>query len=265
MTQATFMTHRGAVRDENQDAVLVSGIVKTGDMAAPEVCGLDLKTPVLLAVADGMGGHEGGALAAQIVVETLKEKTEGKDLFGTAPNVEEDKKILRGLLIEAAHRMKAEAKQNPNLSEMGAAVSGILLREKSALAFNCGDCRVYRLAEGCLERVTRDHSFVQELFEQGEISEEEMRHHPRKNIITSVISADWGEKFELYARELPLYEADVLFLCSDGVWEALSSDELAAFLEQGVSQQEAAGELFDVLMAKHCRDNVSFIHCCMTA
>ena len=258
--KAALMTHRGAVRGENQDAVFVSGIVRTSDMDVPEFCDLDpMSHPILLAVIDGMGGHEGGALAARIVGETLAEKADKNDLFGARTDIDEDEQTLRQLLAEAVRRMKTEALANSLLSEMGAAMSGVLLREQSALAFNCGDCRVYRFSDGCLERVTRDHSIVQVLFEREEITEEEMRRHPRKNVITSSISAVSGNEFELYVRELPLREGDSFLLCSDGVWEALPSRKLTELLAQDIPLLDAACALFDALLAANCRDNVSFI------
>ena len=257
--RAVFMTHKGAVREENQDAVFVSGTVRTGDMDAPQVCGLDSKDrPILLAVVDGMGGYEGGALAAGIVAGTLAEQTE--NVFGADIDIEENERALRRSLAEAARRMKEEALKNSLLTEMGATVSGLLLRvrEKSAIAFNCGDCRVYRLTGGCLERVTRDHSVVQALFEAEKIDEEEMRAHPQKNIVTSAVSADSQSEFELYVKRLSLCDGDSFFLCSDGVWEALSSLELTALLTR-MPSQEAAREIFEALLAAKCRDNVSFI------
>jgi protein phosphatase len=229
-------------------------------MNVPEVCDVVLsQRPVLLAVVDGMGGYEGGALAAKIVCEKLSENVDKGDLFSTHLDVNEDERTLRLLLVNAALRMKAEALNNPRLSEMGAVVSGILLREKSILAFNCGDCRAYRFSAGCLERVTRDHSRVQELFEQEEISEEEMRRHPRKNIVTSSVSVEFGDNFEFFVRELPICEGDTLFICSDGVWETLSSKKLTAIFTQDIPLSDMARELFDTLLSANCRDNVSFI------
>jgi len=256
--KTALMTHRGAVRKDNQDVVFVSGIVRTGDMNTPEVCGLDLKRPALLAVIDGMGGYAGGALAASILAETLAEETEKENVFDAGLDIDNDERALRRLLSKAAQRMRAEALKNPVVADMGATVSGVLLREKSALAFNCGDCRVYHFSPGCLERVTRDHSIVQMLFETEEIDEEEMRTHPKKNIVTSAVSANSLIEFELYVMELPLCEGDSFFLCSDGVWEALSSLELGALLTRMPSSQ-AARVIFEALMAANCHDNVSFI------
>ena len=257
-----LMTHKGAVRKENQDAVFVSGIVRTGDMDGPEFYDLDFKgRPILLAVIDGMGGYEGGALAAKIMAEVLAEEAD-KDVFGDHMDVNADERALRGLFNEAVRRMNAEALKNPLLMDMGVTMAGVLLREKRALAFNCGDCRTYRFSAGGLERVTRDHSIVQVLFEVEEIDEEEMRTHPKKNVVTSAVSANSQnlyEKFEIYVRGLSLFEGDSFFLCSDGVWEALSFQELTRLTAQGMPSSDAARELFDTLMAANCHDNVSFI------
>ena len=253
-----LMTHKGAVREDNQDAVFVSGLVRTGDMCAPEIYDLDRKErPILLAVIDGMGGYKGGALAAKIIAETLAERTVMDDVFGALMDVNEDERLLRLLLEEAARRMSAEAAKNPQLADMGATVSGVLVREKNALAFNCGDCRVYRLSGGYLQRVTRDHSIVQALFEAEEIDEEEMRTHPRKSLVTSAVSAD--SQFDLYVKGLSLCEGDSFFLCSDGVWEALSSKELGALIARGIPSPDTARELFKALLEANCHDNVSFI------
>jgi protein phosphatase len=261
------MTHRGAVRRENQDALYAAGEVRIGDMSAPEVLTLkEPQYPLLLAVIDGMGGYEGGARAARIVAETLaqevgagKRGTEqvGKDgFFGARLGVEADGGGLRFLLEKAAARMEREARRDPTLSEMGATIAGVLLREKSALVFNCGDCRVYRFSGDLAgERLTREHSVVQTLYEQGKIDEDAMRSHPQKNVVTSAITMDG--KFDLYTKAVSRCESDAFFLCSDGVWETFSARQLAEKLS--LPQAAAAQGLFDALFAARCRDNVSFV------
>ena len=250
-----FMTHKGALRADNQDAVLIGGVIRTGDMDLPEV--LEPKGyPVLLAVVDGMGGYNGGSLAARILAETLAEETSGV-FAATRMNLTEDEQTLRRVLEKAASRMCGEVRKASDLAGMGATVAGVLLRETSALAFNCGDCRVYRFSGGGLERVTRDHSIVQALFENGTIDEEQMRNHPKKNVVTSAVSANEPEGFELCVKGLSRCEGDSFFLCSDGVWETLSSQQLALFLDQPFPN--VAQELFDALIGAQCRDNVSFV------
>jgi protein phosphatase len=267
------MTHRGALRSENQDALCVAKRVWTGDMSVPQVLetkwlqteGLQMEGlqtgefPLLLAVVDGMGGHKGGAQAARILAEVLSGAA-----FGAELDLEADKRVLNSLFQEAALRMESEARQAPDLADMGATVSGAVIREKNAFVFNCGDCRVYRFSGGGLERLTRDHSVVQTLYERGEIDEDEMRTHPQKNIVTSAVSADPAVMWELYAKGVSRWENDVFFLCSDGVWEAMDSRQLERRLAQGLPlgretlAQGAAG-LFDALLAAECRDNVSFL------
>ncbi len=103
----------------------------------------------LFAVVDCMGGYGGGALAAKMTVLSLLEGLSGDD----SP----DEESLRTLLRETAERMLAEAELSPLLSSMGATLAGLVLREESAFAFNCGDCRVYRFRSGYLDRLSRDH------------------------------------------------------------------------------------------------------------
>ncbi|MDR2179108.1 MAG: protein phosphatase 2C domain-containing protein [Synergistaceae bacterium] len=248
------MTHRGAVRAENQDALCVAEKTWTGDMSSPQV--VEAKFPLLLAAVDGMGGHKGGARAARILAGSLSQGA----AFGAELDLEADKRAVRSLLEDAARQMESAARQDPELASMGATVSGVVLREKNAFVFNCGDCRVYRFSEGGLERLTRDHSVVQVLFENGEIQEEEMRFHPRKNIVTSAVSADSDVPFELYAKGVSRCESDVFFLCSDGVWEALDTPQLAQRLTPSeLPVARRAADLFDALLSADCRDNVSFL------
>lgn len=250
-----FMTHRGTVRGENQDALCLAGEIRSGDMASPET----KKTgsyPLLFAVIDGMGGCEGGAHAARILVEALAEGVNGK-IFGADLDPEADELALRNLLQAAALHMKAAALEVPDLAQMGATVAGILLRERSAVVFNCGDCRVYRFSGAEAERLTHEHSLVQEMFDRGEIDEDGMRTHPGKNIVTSAISPDAAIGFEFYTRPLSRCEGDSYFICSDGVWEAMNSRTLSQWLARPFP--DAASGLFAALIESGCRDNVSFI------
>ncbi|MDR1651474.1 MAG: serine/threonine-protein phosphatase [Synergistaceae bacterium] len=251
----TFITHRGVVRTENQDAVCVSAAVRTGDMTSPEAFTVT-EYPLTLAVIDGMGGYEGGRLAARVLAETFSEAVSQK-IFPNSFDPAADEDALRRILTEASARMRFEADAVPSLSAMGAAVAGIVLRERGVTAFNCGDCRAYRVSGGETERLTRDHSIVQALFERGDIDEEGMRTHPRKNVMTSAVTAGEQEEPDIFVRGVSRIASDAFFICSDGVWEALSGAELKTLLAN--SSPETAAALFRALMASGCKDNVSFI------
>jgi protein phosphatase len=227
-------------------------------MTSPEILELE-GYPQLLTVIDGMGGYEGGALAAEIIAETLSEAAwapNGGDFFGAELCIKTDEKVLGSLLGAAARKMASVVQEAPEMARMGAAVAGILIREKSALIFNCGDCRVYRVSGGGIERLTREHSIVQALFEKGEIDEDGMRSHPLKNIVTSSVSPNNDGSFELYTRAVSRCEEDSFFICSDGVWEAMDVRRLTSWLTG--SARDSNG-LFGDLSASNCRDNISFI------
>jgi protein phosphatase len=227
-------------------------------MDSPETLELD-GFPQLFAVADGMGGYAGGALAAEIIALTLSEAAQAhslKKLFAPALDIREDEKTIRSLLEASTRKMAAAARDAPEMARMGAVVAGILLREKSALVFNCGDCRVYRVSGGATERLTREHSIVQALYESGEIDEDGMRSHPQKSIVTSSVSPGSEDGFELSVRAVSRCRGDEFFICSDGVWEALGAQRLAPWLTDPA--MDARG-LLDDLLSSGCNDNVSFI------
>jgi protein phosphatase len=254
--KAAFITNRGAVRRENQDAILIAGTVKNGDMNLAETAEIT-SYPACFAVVDGMGGHTGGATAARILAEAFAAAC-GSRKFGQKFDWTEDRKALTEILEEASEQMSRESRENPELSEMGAAMAGLLIRKNGATAFNCGDCRAYRFQRGSgIERLTKDHSIVQALLDMGEINEDEMRTHPRKNIVTSAVTAGLAEKPELYVRGLSRTDEDEYLICSDGVWEVMPADELGGFLSGPFP--ESAGKLLKALVSSECRDNISFI------
>jgi len=120
---------------------------------------------------------------------------------------------------------------------------------------------VYRLQGGAIEKLTHDHSYVQELFDNGEISEDKMRTHPRKNIVTSGVIANGPSKPEFFCGEYSFKDGDKFFACSDGVWEALPIDEIQKTLSNG-DVFAACSELQKRLISAEYRDNVSFVFVC---
>jgi protein phosphatase len=253
--KSAYFTHRGAVRSENQDAVFAVNTVGAGDMDSYNVADLD-GYPSCIAVIDGMGGYEGGALAARIGAKTFEEAVRS-EFFGQKFDPVADEAALEELLRRSSDRMAAEAVKNPSISEIGATMAGIIVREHGATAFNCGDCRAYRISRGEIERLTKDHSVVQSLFESGMITEDEMRTHPRKNVVTSAVTANNAKKPELFVRAVSRVASDEYFICSDGVWEAVTAEALRHILRGPYPDSSAT--LRDALMKAKCRDNISFI------
>jgi protein phosphatase len=138
---------------------------------------------------------------------------------------------------------------------MGTTVSGIFLARNGSFVFNCGDSRVYLLKDGVLERQTRDHSVVQELADFGTITEDEMRSHPQKNIVTSAVIADLRDDLpEVDVKAVNLSGDSTFLICTDGLWESMKRQEMEdCFRDPGKTVQC----LFERAIAGGGKDNIS--------
>ena len=200
-------THVGNVRTSNQDKY---GIASN-----------------LLAVADGMGGHNGGEVAAEIAVTTL-----------TASNGFQSISEFAYLVQMAHHLIQARAQENENLDGMGTtlcALSKINMQETSHRigAVNVGDSRIYLYTYNELHQISTDHSLVQELVDSGQISETEAQFHPHRNVITR--SLGHQPIIQVDAWEFDLILGDRYLLCSDGLTNEISDTEIAEILSTNLT------------------------------
>ncbi len=242
--EVSYITNIGKVRYRNEDAILAATKVFSEiSMEQPIYETLNVEGTVPFAVADGMGGHPCGDRASGLVLEVLR---------GGSPETEED---LKELLLTAKEVMDRHVEANPDCFGMGTAVAGVFLSSSRAIVFNVGDCRVYRMRES-LERLTKDHSVVQELFERGLIGEEEMRFHPERNILTSSVMGGYPEEPKVFSRTEEVLPGDLYLICSDGLWEEVSREFMEGCMQKGV--REGGIRLFEGAYADG-RDNISFI------
>lgn len=192
----------GANRAHNEDNLLTS-------------------TPVFI-VADGMGGHAGGEVASGLVVDEFRRLSE-RGPIGAAD-------VLASLA--RANDAVLAAAGDEGRSGMGTTVVGLTLVEEGGaeywMAFNVGDSRLYRCFGGTLEQLSVDHSEVQQLIDGGHISADEVRHHPRRNVLTRAIGTDPGPAPN-YCLRFPT-AGERFLLCSDGVSVGLGEDELLGLL-----------------------------------
>lgn len=235
-----FYTNKGPSRTENQDGVYLNGKFYT-DMAEPAMLSF-AEARGLFAVVDGMGGMGGGGVARDVVL---------RELSGLA-----SPENLEAGLAAMARTIRSESRRDPELAHMGATIAGLWLRGDSALAFNCGDCRVYQVRSGYLQKLTHDHSLVQELVDSGALEEDEMRFHPRKNIVTAALDVDDLDP-PVFEKEIRLQPGAVFLICSDGLWEALSTEEMEGILAASV--ETAAERLASAAFRAMAHDNFSFI------
>lgn len=232
--KAVSRTNTGLVRNSNEDAVLT-------DM------------PDLFAIADGMGGYAAGEIAS---VETIKV-------------LQEEKKNFAGLTGDALCRALQEAaskanehllslvSKTPDYEGMGTTLVAVYLAaDGMAYALNIGDSRLYLWRCGELRQITQDHSYVAQLVSKGDITTEEARRHPQRNVILRAVGAD--EVLESDVFSFKVEPGDRLLLCSDGLSDMASDEEIAAVLgERNVDK--AADELLELALNNGGRDNISVI------
>jgi protein phosphatase len=252
----SFLTHPGKVRSKNQDGVFVNGVLrKESTMEVAETGIQELEVfPGLYVVVDGAGGHSSGEVACAMTLEALPDVAEH---LAAVPFLE-----IQGLLSEEFGKIQESltklAKDNSDLRTMAATLAGLLIAGDEVVAFNCGDSRVYQIRGGYLIKLTHDHSYVQQLYDEGQISADEMRVHSEKNIVTASLQES-RSSVEIYCSDVLKIEGRKLFfICSDGVWEALPLERIENCLDTD-SPDVAAQKLFAALMETECKDNVSFI------
>jgi PPM family protein phosphatase len=207
-----------------------------------------LAAPPVFAVADGMGGHVGGAAAAEAVVEALR------SLTGSETTTVE---AIRLALQRADGEIRAF--QGPDKAGAGTTVAGVALVDEGDgpqwAVFHVGDSRVYRWHEGRLELCTKDHSVVQELLDAGYISDESAATHPQRHIITRALGV--GPRPDADVVLYPVVPGDRYLACSDGLTGELSGDRIAELLTTAGDPQQAADALTTAADAHGARDNAT--------
>ena len=223
-------THVGGVRNHNEDAFYVSD----------NVC----------VVADGMGGHEAGEVASQLVTQLVA------DTFGGRPLAVTELPHVVSSLNAAVRRKGAEN----NTQGMGTTLVGVALAHNadapSAVVFHVGDSRCYRIAHGRMDQLTTDHSHVQDLVHDGRITEAEARAHPLRNVITRALGADVAVEADFHV----LPEEDCrLLLCSDGLSGEVDDDRIWELLATHADPSKAAVALVEAVLEGPARDNVTAV------
>jgi protein phosphatase len=206
---------------------------------------------VLLVVADGMGGYEGGQEASRLAVETVKETYSGS-------LAEDPQTLLFKGLREAHARIVKYAAAHPGLRGMGTTCTAVAVVGKNLYFAHVGDSRLYRVRDGEISRLTRDHSYVGRLVESGAISPEEAETHVQRHILTAALGA--GEEVYPDVPEQPLTveENDVLLLCTDGLWGLINDGEIATTVSRN-SPAEAVRQLVQLARERGGPDNITVL------
>ncbi len=225
-------SHIGNHRRENQDRILTRKIDKH---------------KFILAVADGMGGEAGGGLAAATAIKLLDNV---QNCHYSRP---ED---LGAFFIRAGEKIISISRENEELAGMGTTLTAVLVSNNQAVWAHVGDTRLYHLENGCLHQITRDHSFIWELLESGEISQAEALTHPLRNMLdqslgTPDLKPDCGF--------LNLQKEDLLVLTSDGLHASLNLEQMERVLMSAIKLPDMADTLIKMAMDFGSRDNLSIV------
>ena len=207
--------------------------------------------PHLLVVADGMGGHAGGDLASATVITELVE------IDHDSLTAAEASSQLSRAITRANDEIARTFADNAELEGMGTTVTAIMRARNKLILAHIGDSRAYLLREGRLSQITKDHSFVQTLIDEGRITEEEASTHPQRSVVTRVLTGADGDEPDLGAREAR--EGDRYLLCSDGLSGFVALDTIEEILTGGTPPGQAADDLVSLALRAGAPDNVTVI------
>mgnify|MGYP001084194713 CR=1 FL=1 len=207
--------------------------------------------PHLLVVADGMGGHAGGDIASATVITELVE------IDHDSLTAAEASSQLSRAITSANHEIARTYAESPELEGMGTTVTAIMRARNKLILAHIGDSRAYLLREGRLSQVTKDHSFVQTLIDEGRITEEEASTHPQRSVVTRVLTGADGDEPDLGAREAR--PGDRYLLCSDGLSGFVALDTIEEILTAGTAPGRAADDLVSLALRAGAPDNVTVV------
>lgn len=231
LPEGAGLTHRGRVRERNEDAILTD----PGGM--------------LWAVSDGMGGHGHGDVASDIVIDCLAG-------ISDAEAWDSPEAALVAQLERANALVRGEALRL-GTAGMGATAVALIVRRAIAHVAWVGDSRAYLCRRGILRLLTRDHTVVQDLLDRGELGPDEAAGHPESHVVTRAVGGAEGIEVDLACA--PLFDGDWLLLCSDGLPGCVYEQALAQALLEAEAPEEACRRLLREALEAGAQDNVSVI------
>lgn len=233
------ITDVGAVRKQNQDDYHIELLAE--DMALGIVC-------------DGMGGAKAGNVASQLAVEVFLEtaKAQPPEQWRNEPEA-----LLHFAAEQANTAVHFRANVDADCRGMGTTMVAALVVGDRAYILNIGDSRCYLVQPEGITKVTRDHSVVEDLVVRGQITPEQARQHPQKNLITRALGAESKLRADLYRQ--PMSPGDALLLCSDGLSNMVSDQELLYEVLHGGPAEDCCRRLLDIALSRGAPDNVTAV------
>lgn len=233
------ITDTGLVRQENQDSFLTASTERYD----------------ILVVCDGMGGTNGGKIASTIASACfMQELTESAMDSAKSMEVAE---CMQRAITRSNDAIRERAQEDETVSHMGTTLVGAVCTEKVAVVCNIGDSRAYYLTVDGITQITRDHSVVENMVERGEITQNEARHHPSRNIITRALGPDPEVEADYFTVEWK--SGDYLMLCSDGLVNTVTDQEMLFEVIHAPHEEECLQRLLEIAKHNGAPDNVTAV------
>ena len=235
--QTFYMTDAGKVRTHNEDSVIIVG---------------NKNNEFILAVADGMGGHKAGEIASNIAIEHIVQSFESMETIGKK---EEGIDWLRKIVKEINEKIFEYTSIHPESKGMGTTLVLALVTPEYILFGNIGDSSGFVMKNNHLHKVTHDHTLVNLLVTAGELTEEEARNHPRKNILMNALGINDPIDIDIFDCSMDISS---ILLCSDGLTTMLLDEQIEkTLLEENLSIEEKVERLINKANNRGGKDNIS--------
>ena len=234
------ITDPGCIRTQNQDSYQVEQLGKNA---------------LLCVVCDGMGGAKSGNVASTLACDMFCQEL--KDAWNGDLDSEKFRSSLHTAVKTANFTVYDQAQQFPEFSGMGTTLVAAVIQPKKCTVVNVGDSRAYRINADGITQITQDHSLVQMMVDRGEITPEQARVNPSKNLITRAVGTEPSVICDIFP--LKLEKGDYLLLCSDGLTNLLDDQEILFEVVHGQQPDDCCVRLLEIAKKRGAPDNVTCI------
>ena len=236
--QTWGLTDPGNIRQQNQDSY---AIVPFG------------RDRVLMIVCDGMGGAKSGNVASSLAVEVFTGEVRRTQKAGMTP--EKAAAMLRSALELANRAVYEQSQLSEDFTGMGTTLVAALIIRDTAVIINVGDSRAYLFTAEGVQLLTTDHSIVEFMVQRGELTQEQAKNHPGKNVITRAVGTEPSVEGDIYLQKL--HRDDCLLLCSDGLSNVMADQEMLFEVAHGVRKSDCCQRLLRIAKNRGAPDNVT--------
>lgn len=234
------ITDPGCTRTQNQDAYQIEALDKN---------------TLLCVVCDGMGGAKSGNVASTLAVDVFVQEVKRTWVRGMDPDLVDQ--MLKNAVKLANFTVYDQAQQFEEFTGMGTTLVAVLIHGKFATVINVGDSRAYSVKSDGVQQITKDHSLVQMMVARGELTPEQARTYPGKNLITRAIGTESVVECDLFHRRLS--GGECLLLCTDGLSNLVDEQEILFEVVHGINKPSSGQRLLEIAKNRGAPDNVTCV------